>query len=143
MSYDLQIVNGDFSIKNGQIATVVDTDKLAQDVLKICVTPNGTNPLQPWYGSFLSKTMVGSPLPDDAVLQMARVQLENCIQNLKTLQQMQARSLQRVSAYEQINSILLITVKRNPNDYRLFTVNVSVLSKGFTPLNSAFTVSTI
>lgn len=143
MSFDLQIVNGDFTVKNGEVSTVFDTDKLAQDVLKICITPNGTNPLQPWYGSLLSKTMVGSSLPNDAVMQMSRVQLENCIQNLKSLQNTQARSLQRVTPYEQINSILGITIKRNPNDFRLFTVNVSVLSKGFAPLTTAFTVNTI
>ena len=46
MSFDLKITNGDFTVKNGEISTVTDTDKLAQDVLKICITPNGTNPLQ-------------------------------------------------------------------------------------------------
>ena len=143
MSFDLQIVNGDFAVNGGAISTVQETAKLAQDVLKICITANGTNPLQPWYGSLLSKTMIGSSLPDDAILQMSRVQLENCIQNLKSLQQSQARSLQHVSPYEQINSILNISIKRNPNDFRLFTVSVSVLSKGFQAFTTAFTVNTI
>lgn len=143
MSFDLQIVSGDFVINNGDVKTVLDTDKLAQDVLKICITPNGSNPLQAWYGSLLSKTMVGSPMPNNQILQMSRIQLENCIQNLKSLQESQARSLQKVSPYEQINSILGISVKRNINDPRLYTVQVNVLSKGFIPLVSAFTVTTI
>lgn len=143
MSFDLKIINGDFSIQNGGISTVADTDKLAQDLLKICITPNGTNPLQPWYGSMLTKTLVGSGLSNDILLQMARSQLENAIQNLKTVQESQLRSLQRVSPYEIINAILNISVKRNTNDFRLFTVNVSVLSKGFVPSTTSFTVNTI
>ena len=54
MSFDLKIINGDLVIKNGQLTTVVDSEKLIQDILKICLTEAGSNPMQPWYGSSIS-----------------------------------------------------------------------------------------
>jgi hypothetical protein len=143
MSFDLKIVSGDLSIQNGKLATVADTYKLAQDLLKICITPTGTNPFYPWYGSALSKTMVGSPLSHDIVLQISRVQLENAIQNLKALQENQVKQLQTVTPFEQINYIMDILVNRDRNDFRLFFVKVKILSKGLQPLTTSFTVNTI
>ena len=143
MSFDLKISFGDIVINKGQLSTVQDTDKLAQYLLKICVTPTGTNPFYPWYGSLLSKTMVGSPLSQDIILQVSRIQLENAIQNLKSLQEIQVKQLQTVSPFEQINYIMDISISRNKNDFRLFTVQVRVLSKGLRALTTDFTVNTI
>lgn len=143
MSFDLKIVSGDLSIDNGELKTVIDTDKLAQDLLKICITPAGTNPFYPWYGSLVSKTMVGSPLSNDIILQVSRVQLENAIQNLKSLQENQSKQLQILSPFEQINYIMDISISRDKNDFRLFLVNVRVLSKGLKALTTSFTVTTI
>lgn len=143
MSFDLQIVSGDLVVKNGELSRVSDTFKLAQDVLKICITPMGSNLMYPWYGSLLSKTLIGSPLTDDIIFQVGRVQLQNSIENLKSLQELQSRTPQNVSPFEQISAIMGVYINRNLNDLRLFTVNVKVLSKGFVPLDSAFTINTI
>lgn len=143
MSFDLKIRNGDLVINNGQLQTVVDTEKLIQDILKLCLTDAGSNPFNPWYGSFLSRTVVGNPLYTTVLVQVAKSQLTTSLQNLKDLQDIQLKSFQRVSADEQISAILDISVVRNQIDPRLFDVVIKALTKGLKPVTTAFTVSTI
>lgn len=143
MSFDLKIVNGDLVLVNGQIKTVVDSEKLIQDILKICLTTAGSNPLHPWYGSLVSRTIIGSPLYSSILVQVAKNQLSSALDNLKNLQDIQVKSLQRVSADEQLSTILDISVIRNQIDPRLFNVTVKAVSKGFKPITTAFGISTI
>jgi phage gp46-like protein len=143
MSFDLQLFNGDLVIQNGDLGTVQDTNKLVQDILKICLTPVGANPLQPWYGSFISRSLIGSSLSTDITLQIAQTQLQNAIQNLITLQQKQLKSYQKVSAAEHISSILSINVARNITDPRTYQVKIKVASKALTPITVPFTVLNI
>ena len=75
MSYDIKIKNGDFSIENGDLKKVTDSEKLIQDILKICLTAVGSNPLNPWYGSFLSKSIIGSAVDTSMVADIAKIQL--------------------------------------------------------------------
>ncbi len=143
MSFDLKIRNSDLVINNGQLQKVVDTEKLIQDILKLCLTEAGSNPFNPWYGSFLSRTLVGNPLYTTVLVQVAKSQLTTALQNLKDLQDIQLKSFQRVSADEQISAILDISVIRNQIDPRLFDVVIKALTKGLKPITTAFTVSTI
>lgn len=143
MSFDLKISQGDLVIKNSQLQTVVDSEKLIQDILKICLTAAGSNPLHPWYGSFISRTIVGNPLYNSVIIQIAQSQLTTALDNLKSLQGIQLKSFQRVSADEQISAILDISIIRNQVDPRLFDVRISALTKGMKPITTAFTVSTI
>lgn len=143
MSFDLKIVNGDLVINQGALQTVVDSEKLIQDILKICLTDVGANPLHPSYGSFLSRSVVGNPLQTSVVVQIAKSQLNNCLTNLQQLQQLQVKSFQKVSADEQLAAITGISVVKSAFDPRLFTVKISCLTKGFQPITTAFTISTI
>lgn len=143
MSFDLKIRNGDLVLDRGDLKIVVDSEKLIQDLLKIALTTAGSNPLQPWYGSFISRSLIGSTLSNSIVIQVAQSQLQNSIENLRTLQQLQVKSFQRVTPDEQINSILDISIIRSTLDPRLFDVVIKVLSKGFKPITTAFTVDTI
>lgn len=143
MSFDLKITNGDLVIKNGQLQTVIDSEKLIQDILKICLTTAGSNPLHPGYGSFISRTLVGSPQHTSVLVQIGKSQLNSSLENLRTLQEIQVKSFQRVSADEQISAILDISVIRNEVDPRVFTVRIKALSKGLKPITTAFRVSTI
>lgn len=142
MSYDLKIVSGDLVIKNGALQTVVDSEKLIQDILKICLTSVGSNPFHPSYGSFLSRTIVGNAMYTDVIVQIAKSQLNTCLTNLQSLQQLQLQSFQRITADEQISAILGISISRSI-DPRLFNVSIKALTKGFKPITTAFTVSTI
>ena len=143
MSFDLKITSGDFSIENGDLKKVTDTEKLIQDLLKICVTPTGTNSFNPWYGSLLSKTMVGAPMDQEMITSISKIQLENAIQNLKSLQESQAKQFQNISPFEQINYIMGISVTRSIEDLRLFKIKISVLSKGLKPVSTTFEITTI
>jgi hypothetical protein len=143
MSFDLKINSGDFSLENGDLKLATDNDKLIQDILKICITPAGGNPFHQWYGSLISKTLIGSSLDSGIVLELSRTQLENAIQNLKSLQEKQAKQFQNLSPFEQINYIMDISVDRSGSDFRLFKVRVKVLSKGLKPLTTDFNISTI
>lgn len=143
MSFDLKVSGGDLVISGGDLQTVVDSEKLIQDLLKIALTPAGSNPSFPWYGSFISRTLIGSVLDTSIILQVGQSQLQNSIQTLMDLQKSQVKSGQSVSADEQINSILDISIGRSKKDPRFFIVKIKVLSKGFKPISTAFEVSTI
>ena len=143
MSYDIKISKGDFVLQQGDLKRVVDSEKLIQDILKICLTTAGTNPLIPWYGSFLSRTMVGNPMENNAIIQIARSQLTSALENLKNLQEFQVKSFQYVTPDEQLGAILDISVTRNSIDYRLFEINIKATTKGLKPITTAFRVSTI
>jgi len=143
MSFDLKLINGDFSLKNGQLETAVDSEKLIQDILKICLTPAGANPLHPEYGSFVSKTLIGSSLDPSIIIQIGKNQLSNCLENLKRLQDMQVKSFQRVTADEQISAISNISVEISEVDPRLINVSIRVISKGLKPLTARFKINTI
>ena len=143
MSFDLKIANGDLVISQGKIKTVVDSEKLIQDILKITLTTAGSNPIHPWYGSFLSRTLVGNPNTNGVLVQIAKSQLNTAIQNLKELQDIQIKSFQRISADEQVAAISDISIVHSRTDPRLFDVIIKVFTKGLKPITTAFTVSTI
>lgn len=143
MSFDLKIVNGDLVVNQGALQIVKDSEKLIQDILKICLTDVGSNPLHPSYGSFLSRSVIGSPMQTSVIVQIATSQINTCLTNLQYLQQLQLKSFQKVSADEQIAAVTGISVLRSAFDPRLFTVKISCLTKGFQPVSTAFTISTI
>lgn len=143
MSFDLKIKNGDLVINNGTLNTITDSEKLIQDILKMCLTTAGTNPLHPWYGSFISRTIIGNPNSTDVLIEISKSQLSTALENLKSLQGQQVKSFQRVSADEQLSAILDISINRSSVDPRLFDVKISALTKGVKPITTAFRVSTI
>jgi len=143
MSFDLKIKNGNLVVNSGALKTVVDSEKLIQDILKICLTTAGANPYQPWYGSFLSRTIIGNPNYTSILVQVSKSQLNTALDNLKNLQNAQTQSFQRVSADEQINFISDISIVRNQIDPRLFDVVIKATTKGLKPITTVFKVSTI
>lgn len=143
MSIDLKIINGDLVITQGALQTVQDSEKLIQDILKICLTDVGSNPLHPSYGSFLSRSVVGNAAETSVIVQIATAQLNTCLTNLQQLQQLQLKSFQKVSADEQLAAITGISVLRSSSDPRLFNVKIRGLTKGYQPITTAFTVNTI
>jgi hypothetical protein len=143
MSFDLKLSKGDLVIKNGLLQTVVDSEKLIQDILKISLTTAGSNPLHPWYGSFISRTIIGNPNYTSVLVQIAKSQLSTALQNLKDLQDIQVKSFQRVSADEQISAISDISIVQNQINPTLFDIRIDVISKGFKPITTAFRISSI
>jgi phage baseplate assembly protein W len=143
MSFDLQVIKGDLVLANGQLQTVQDSEKLAQDILKICLTTAGSNPLHPWYGSFISRTLVGNPNQTSVLVQIGKSQLTTALNNYKQLQSIQKQSFQRMSAAEQLAAIVNIGITQNQINPTLFNVVIQVLSAGLTKLTTNFAVDTI
>lgn len=143
MSFDLKIIAGDLVINQGQLQTVIDTEKLIQDILKICLTAAGSNPLQPWYGSFISRTLIGNPNQTSMLVQISKSQLTTALTNLQQLQNLQVQSFQRVSPDEQLAAIVDISVVQSQVNPTLFNVTVQCLSKGLKPVTAKFNINTI
>lgn len=141
MSFDLAILNGDLVIKGSDLATIRGRDKLIQDVLKIALTSAGSNVLQPWYGSLVSKSLIGSYLDSDIIFSVAKTQLQNAITNLKNLQNLQVASGQKLTPDEQISFINDISIGRSNVDPRLFQVVIKILDRSFGRVTAFFNVS--
>jgi len=142
MSFDLAILNGDLVIAaNADLGTVQGNPKLIQDILKIALTQAGANALQPWYGSLISQSLIGSYLSSDITISVAQSQLQNAIQNLQNLQNLQVQSGQTVTPDEQIAFINDISITRNPTDPRLYQVVISVLTRSFGSVSATFTAN--
>jgi hypothetical protein len=140
MSYDFKIYKGDFKIgSDGDIQKVENTEKLIQDILKVAITPLGSNRFFPWYGSPVSKSLIGNVFDMEFVTTVASGQLMNSLESLQTLQQEQARR-QRVTPFEQIAAVRRVEIERNQVDPRFFTVAIDVLTKALSEASTEFVV---
>lgn len=141
MSYDIKIINGDFSLKNGDLDIVEGQDKLIQDILKICLTEVGANIYNPWYGSYIHRSLIGSNLDTNITADVAKSQLQNSLETLQKLQQLQTSdTMQKVSPSEHIAAISNISVDRSASDPRFIEVIINVLSRAFSRTTVKFDV---
>ena len=142
MSFDLKIVDGDLAIgADGDLAKVENTEKLIQDVLKLALTPAGANPFFPWYGSHISKSLIGSSFDLTFLGPMASQQLRNALEIIQTLQKIQSNSGQFVSASELLAAIQEVYVEQNQTDPRYFKVSIKILTKEMTSFTTSFDVT--
>jgi len=142
MSFDLKLENGNLKIgANGDLETVVNTNKLIQDVLKMVLTPVGANKMQIWYGSNFGRTLIGTPLDLEFAKEIAISQLVSSVEMLKTLQQNQAE-YQSVSASEAIMRVLGIRVDQDDKEPRFLRVFLSVLNRSAVRATINFDVNT-
>lgn len=140
MSFDLKIQQGDIKIgTDGDFQKVEDNEKLIQDIAKIATTPLGGNPFFPWYGSPVSKTLIGSPFNFDMIGTLASAQLRQSLETLQLLQQTQVKVGQRVSPGELLAAIQDLRIERNQVDPRYFSVSIKVLTKALTVVTTGFT----
>ena len=138
MSFDLKIVSNDLAINtDGSLQTVINNDKLIQDIIKAIITPLGSNKFFKWYGCNIGSRVVGQLL--NAL--MTQIEIERSIQetltNIIALQKAQAR-IQYVSAGESIAAIQEISVLRNNVDPRQFEIYVAVLTRKLTIAETTF-----
>ena len=140
MSFDFKIVNGDLGIDtDGNFTKVEDTEKLIQDILKIVHTPLGSNLFYPWYGSAISKSLIGNVLDDEFLSSIASNQLQSSLNNLQRLQQKQALE-QRVTPFEQLAAVKDISITRNSIDPRFFLVIINALTHALSVVTTQFSV---
>lgn len=132
MSFDLKLSQGDLKLSNTRdLATVENTEKLIQEIIKIIGTPIGANRFFPWYGCPISRTLVGTAYATTFVSSIAETQLRTSLETLQKLQKAQLSSGQVVTPQEQIAAIQEVLVNRNSVDPRFFLLRISVLSKAF------------
>jgi hypothetical protein len=138
MSFDLKILDGDLVIgANGDLEKVQNTDKLIQDILKIAITPLGGNPFYPFYGSPISKNLVGSALSFTFSSSIASNQLKNSLETLQKLQKEQA-TFQAVSPYEMLAAVRNVSIERNQVDPRFFSIAIEALTKALSVVKTEF-----
>jgi len=129
MSFDLKLENNNLVLSSsGDLDKVTETDKLEQDCTKLAITPLGANKLQNWYGSLLSKSLIGTPFDLEFTKKIASEQLISALETLKSLQLSQAQQ-QNVSASEAISRILNVSIETDKIDPRLIKVFISILSR--------------
>jgi phage baseplate assembly protein W len=140
MSFDLRIIEGDIVInRRGDVDNVVNSDKLAQDVLKVLNTTLGSDPFNPNYGSLLTAASIGQMSNIDIVT----VQIQNIIeQSLQSLIQMQTlqKTYQYVSDAETIVDFDSPIVEQSATDPRQYNITVSAVSRDMTPITMSFMV---
>ncbi len=141
MSFDLLIKKGDLAIgQDGDLAKVEDSDKLIQDVLKILVTPLGSNIFYPWYGSMINRSLVGQAFFEVELLaSMGSSQLQNSLETLQRLQQKQSLE-QRVSPFELIAAVKKVKIERNQTDPRFFLVAVDIATRALSVVTVQFSL---
>ncbi|KKN72145.1 hypothetical protein LCGC14_0413570 [marine sediment metagenome] len=140
MSFDFKISDGDLSIgQDGDLKKVENTEKLIQDILKIVITPMGSNQFYPWYGSRVSKSLIGQVFDFEFLSTVASSQLQNALENLQRLQQEQARQ-QSVTPFEQLAALKGVRVERNQVDPRYFLVVISAVTRALTEANTSLTI---
>lgn len=138
MSFDLALIDGDLKIDpDGTIKTVNDTEKLRQDILKIIVTPIGSNKYHLWYGTNISPKIIGSAPSESFMKNEIAFAVQDSLLRLQKLQRAQA-SEQNVSLAEIISNINDVVAQRSPTDPRLINVYVSVVSKALTRIDEGF-----
>jgi len=142
MSFDFKVEQGDLVIgPNGDLEKVENTDKLIQDILKILMTPVGTNIFFPWYGSLLSSALIGSPMEDEFIQVAATMQITSALQTLQTMQREQMASFQRVTASELLAAIKEVAVERSQIDPTYYAISVRVLTKNLRTTTATFEVT--
>lgn len=140
MSFDFELIDSDIKIKaDGTVRTVSDTPKLRQDVLKIILTPLGSNKYHKWYGCSVGEDIIGKNLPDNMIVNDITTSISNSLKNLQTLQNTQV-TYQKTSMAERIAAIGEVFAERNPADLRQINVIVSVLTKRMTKVEEMSTL---
>jgi N-methylhydantoinase A/oxoprolinase/acetone carboxylase beta subunit len=140
MSFDIRLVSGDVVLGgNGDVDQVIDSNKLAQDVIKLLNTTLGTDPFNPGYGSTLTASSIGTtPDPNDVILRTQAI-ITQGLNQLIAIQNLQ-RSRQYVSDAETILDFDTPTVQQDAYDPRQYNIQVNAVSKALTPLTLTFVI---
>lgn len=143
MSFDLKLVGGDLAISSdGSLATVFNDDKLRQDLIKVVLTPIGSNSLFPWYGSPLSERAIGKVLDKMITNMEITNSIIYSINNLMALQKDQEKSGQYISPSESIRQIVDVNINPDSFDARQLNVTMTVASRRANVVQESFKLRT-
>ena len=140
MSFDIRAINGDIEFgSNGDLVKIINSDKLAQDIIKLLNTPLGSNPLNPGYGSPLTAERIGQVVDAEGVTEQTRAAVTQALEQLITLQTFQAAT-QSLTDAETLVDFEDPIVEQDEVDPRQFNIVVNALSRDLTPLTVALVV---
>jgi phage baseplate assembly protein W len=141
MSFDVRAFNGDVELgQNGDFMTVTDSDKLAQDIIKLLNTPIGTNPLNPGYGSTLTVNQIGTSILSAAdLIDQTKTTITQALEQLISQQNAQS-AIQPLTDAETLVDFETPIVEQDPQEPRRFNIAVNAISRGLTPLTIALVV---
>ncbi len=144
MSFDLKIRNRELQIgPDGDLEKVQDNDKLIQDIIKLILTPLGSNLFFPWYGSPVNKNLVGSALDFQTSSTITSNGLRSSLDTLQKLQKAQEESGQVLTPGETLAAIQDVRIERNQSDPRFFSVSIKALTKALNSTTVGFQINPI
>lgn len=139
MSFDLRLDNGDLALGSSKdLDRVFNDDKLRQDLVKVILTPLGSNKLFPWYGSPLTDKSLGHVFDPKIISMETTNALIYALNNLMTLQKDQAKGGQYTSPAESIGQIVDVSAEPSVYDARQININVSVASRKANVVEESF-----
>lgn len=142
MSFDFALTNGDFALdRTGSPIFVRNEAKLRQDLLKIILTPLGSNKNYPWYGSSINSSLIGRLLDPKLFNAEATSITEFAINNLIKLQKDQEKSGQFLTPSEAISKIVEVAVERSRFDGRQYNIFVTVSTRRSNVVTETFALT--
>lgn len=142
MSFDLKISGGDILLDStGNPILVFDLEKLRQEIVKMILTPLGTNKRYPWYGSPLSEKTIGKVLEPTILNFEMKSSIMYAINNIIELQKLQKKDGQYTSPGETISEILDIQVSPSIYDARQYDIFISVSTRRGDVVKESFTLT--
>jgi hypothetical protein len=140
MSFDVKLEHGMLVLDtNGDLSRVDKAEKLLQDILKMLITPLGTNYFAPWYGS-AAGNVIGNILDNNFAASLTSSQIRASLETLSKMQAIQAKN-QYLSPEEQIAAIRESTFRQNTVDPRYISIVASVVNKAFQQVNTTLDVA--
>jgi hypothetical protein len=140
MSFDLLLNAGDIKIgADADLATVVDTPKLIQDVIKMVTTDLGSSKFQPSIGSLISKRLVGQTLGASNTVSVLQGSVQEAVLLLQKLQKQQAMT-QTLSPAETILQLTNISVTRDAIEPRQLNVVLQIMAADGSLVTEAMTM---
>lgn len=122
MSFDLRLQGGDIVLgADSDFDTIVNTEKLIQDVIKIITTEQTSNKFQPQIGSLINQRLIGQVLTAQNTITVLQSSIQEALLILQKMQKAQAQ-IQFVSPAETIISINNINVTRDSIEPRQLNV---------------------
>lgn len=128
MSYCFQITNGKLNLVNGKPVKLTKESKLSQEILKIIITPVGSNTLYPWYGSLLESAAPGVLFDPEFINSQLKNYIISSLANLQKLQSEQIK-YQNVHPNELLGTINFVNINQNITDPRFLKIEIGVTTK--------------
>jgi hypothetical protein len=116
----------------GEVITVVDEQKLLQDVLKFTIAVKGSNKANPWWGTILS-SYVGTARSNEYYKPRFKSEVIDAGEKIKDLQ-IQQTQYQIVSDKEFFSHFEAMTVEQSDYDPNFYEINALVVSQAATAI---------